>query len=103
MDRTDGKSFRNEITPATLFFRIREFEQMELEFSVNLIRFWNGLLMEALLHQLAEVSWYERRRYRVRDHDSEELSFYSRQPQILSICSVWLGRALGMLTVPIMI
>ena len=28
-----GKSFRNEITPGNFIFRIREFEQMELEFS----------------------------------------------------------------------
>ena len=27
-----GKSFRNEITPGNFTFRIREFEQMELEF-----------------------------------------------------------------------
>ena len=27
-----GKSFRNEITPGNFIFRIREFEQMELEF-----------------------------------------------------------------------
>ena len=27
-----GKSFRNEITPATFIFRVTEFEQMELEF-----------------------------------------------------------------------
>lgn len=30
-----GKSFRNEITPGNFTFRMREFEQMELEFSVN--------------------------------------------------------------------
>ena len=27
-----GKSFRNEITPGNFIFRVREFEQMELEF-----------------------------------------------------------------------
>ena len=27
-----GKSFRNEITPGKFIFRVREFEQMELEF-----------------------------------------------------------------------
>ncbi|MDR2526807.1 MAG: glycine--tRNA ligase [Rickettsiales bacterium] len=30
-----GKSFRNEITPKNFLFRVREFEQMELEFFVN--------------------------------------------------------------------
>mgnify|MGYP001496083243 CR=1 FL=1 len=30
-----GKSFRNEITPGKFIFRVREFEQMELEFFVH--------------------------------------------------------------------
>jgi len=30
-----GKSFRNEITPRNFIFRVREFEQMELEFFVD--------------------------------------------------------------------
>ncbi len=30
-----GKAFRNEITPGNFIFRLREFEQMELEFFVN--------------------------------------------------------------------
>ncbi len=30
-----GKSFRNEITPKNFLFRVREFEQMEMEFFVN--------------------------------------------------------------------
>tara|TARA_Y100000992_G_scaffold259407_1_gene193938 strand:- start:446 stop:1780 length:1335 start_codon:yes stop_codon:yes gene_type:complete len=30
-----GKAFRNEITPRNFIFRVREFEQMELEFFVN--------------------------------------------------------------------
>ena len=38
-----GKSFRNEITPGTLFSRTREFEQMELEFSASRVRTLNGL------------------------------------------------------------
>ena len=29
-----GKAFRNEITPRNFIFRVREFEQMELEFFV---------------------------------------------------------------------
>lgn len=38
-----GKSFRNEITPGNFTFRTREFEQMELGSSVNLVQIWNGL------------------------------------------------------------
>lgn len=30
-----GKAFRNEVTPRNFIFRVREFEQMELEFFVN--------------------------------------------------------------------
>ena len=30
-----GKAFRNEITPRNFIFRVREFEQMELEFFVE--------------------------------------------------------------------
>ena len=30
-----GKAFRNEITPRNFIFRVREFEQMELEFFVK--------------------------------------------------------------------
>lgn len=38
-----GKSFRNEITPGNFIFRIREFEQMELEFSASRAQTSNGL------------------------------------------------------------
>jgi glycyl-tRNA synthetase len=30
--RADRKAFRNEVTPGNLFFRTREFEQMEMEY-----------------------------------------------------------------------
>ena len=37
-----GKSFRNEITPGNFIFRIREFEQMELEFFCMPGEDWSG-------------------------------------------------------------
>ena len=37
-----GKSFRNEITPGNFTFRTREFEQMELDSSVNRTQTWSG-------------------------------------------------------------
>lgn len=40
-----GKSFRNEITPGKFIFRVREFEQMELEFSANRALTLNGLII----------------------------------------------------------
>jgi len=74
-----GKSFRNEITPGNFIFRTLEFEQMEMEFFVP---------------PAAADEWYrywieERRRWyttlgirdshlRVRPHDADELSHYSR-------------------------
>ena len=38
-----GKSFRNEITPGNFIFRVREFEQMELEFFCKPGTTLNGL------------------------------------------------------------
>ena len=74
-----GKSFRNEITPGNFIFRIREFEQMELEFfckpgtDLEWFSFWRGYCRDFLLNLgLAEES------LRLRDHDPEELFFYSK-------------------------
>ena len=76
-----GKSFRNEITPGNFIFRDRELEQMEMEFFV---------------HPSQEDEWFaywvaERHRWwtdalgiapdrlRLRPHETDELSHYSRQ------------------------
>ena len=46
-----GKSFRNEITPGNFLFRIREFEQMELEFfckpgtDMEWFKYWRAFCM----------------------------------------------------------
>ncbi len=74
-----GKSFRNEITPGNFLFRVREFEQMEMEFFVppddaeKWYRYW--------IEQ--RVDWYLRyglreSRLRVREHGADERSHYSR-------------------------
>ena len=45
-----GKSFRNEITPGNFIFRVREFEQMELEFfckpgeDLEWFEYWRAIL-----------------------------------------------------------
>ena len=74
-----GKSFRNEITPGNFIFRIREFEQMELEFfckpgtDLEWFSYWRGLCREWLLSLgLKEEN------LRLRDHEPEELSHYSK-------------------------
>jgi glycyl-tRNA synthetase len=74
-----GKSFRNEITPGNFLFRTREFEQMEMEFFVPPAEAdeWYGYWIDQ------RRSWYERygiraSRLRVRPHEADELSHYSR-------------------------
>ncbi len=74
-----GKSFRNEITPGNFIFRIREFEQMELEFfckpgtDLEWFDFWRSYCRDWLLNLgMDEES------LRLRDHDKDELCFYSK-------------------------
>lgn len=74
-----GKSFRNEITPGNFIFRIREFEQMELEFfckpntDLEWFSYWRSFCRDFLLSLgLKEEN------LRLRDHDPEELCFYSK-------------------------
>ena len=74
-----GKSFRNEITPGNFIFRVREFEQMELEFfckpdtDLEWFQYWRGYCKDFLLNLgLKEEN------LRLRDHDQEELCFYSK-------------------------
>ena len=74
-----GKSFRNEITPGNFIFRVREFEQMELEFfcvpdtDLEWFAYWRSFCRDWLISLgLKEEN------LRLRDHDPEELSFYSK-------------------------
>jgi len=74
-----GKSFRNEITPGNFIFRIREFEQMELEFfckpgtDLEWFDYWRSYCKKWLLDLgMDEDS------LRLRDHDKDELCFYSK-------------------------
>ena len=74
-----GKSFRNEITPGNFTFRTREFEQMELEFfckpdtDLEWFDYWKNFC----LNWLSSLGLKEDE-VRYRDHDKEELSFYSK-------------------------
>ena len=74
-----GKSFRNEITPGNFIFRIREFEQMELEFfckpgtDLEWFEYWRAYCRKWLL----ELGINEEH-LRLRDHDKDELCFYSK-------------------------
>ena len=74
-----GKSFRNEITPGNFIFRVREFEQMELEFfckpgtDLEWFEYWRGFCRD-WLYSLG----IKPENLRLRDHDPEELCFYSK-------------------------
>ena len=74
-----GKSFRNEITPGNFIFRVREFEQMELEFfckpntDLEWFDYWRSFCRDWLYSLNIKPE-----NLRLRDHDPEELSFYSK-------------------------
>jgi len=74
-----GKAFRNEITPGNSIFRVREFEQMELEYFV---RPTDGL--KWLEHWKQErLNWYvglgiRGEKLRLREHGKEELAHYAK-------------------------
>ena len=74
-----GKSFRNEITPGNFTFRTREFEQMELEFfcKPDTDLEWFDYWKKFCLNWLSSLGLKEDE-VRYRDHDKEELSFYSK-------------------------
>ncbi len=74
-----GKSFRNEITPGNFIFRVREFEQFELEFfckpgtDLDWYKYWKDNCMNFLL-SLGIC----KDNLQFRDHDPKELAFYSK-------------------------
>lgn len=85
-----GKSFRNEITPGNFIFRTREFEQMELEFfckpgtELEWFTYWRKYCMDFLLQLGVDES-----KLRYRDHDKEELSFYSNATTDIEFLFPW--------------
>ena len=74
-----GKSFRNEITPGKFIFRVREFEQMELEFfckpgtDLEWFDYWRSFCRDWLYSLNMKPE-----NLRLRDHSPEELCFYSK-------------------------
>jgi glycyl-tRNA synthetase len=76
-----GKSFRNEITPGNFIFRDREFEQMEMEFFVYPSQEdeWFGYWVAERLRWWTDVMGIAPDRLRLRPHEKDELSHYSRQ------------------------
>ena len=74
-----GKAFRNEITPRNFIFRVREFEQMELEFFVEpgMDDKWHKYWVES------RYNWWidqgiDKNRLELYDVQKDELSHYSK-------------------------
>lgn len=74
-----GKAFRNEITPKQFLFRMREFEQMELEWfckpetSDEFYAFWR----QKRLNFMYSIG-ITKENLRLREHAADELSHYSK-------------------------
>jgi glycyl-tRNA synthetase len=74
-----GKAFRNEITTGNFIFRMREFEQMEVEYFVR-----PGTDEQWFKHWVDErFNWYinlgiKRENLRLRQHAKDELAHYAR-------------------------
>jgi glycyl-tRNA synthetase len=75
-----GKSFRNEITPKQFLFRMREFEQMEIEWfctaesSYKYFDYW--CTTRLAFYSMIGIT---QNRIRLRAHEKSELSHYSSQ------------------------
>ena len=85
-----GKSFRNEITPGNFVFRMREFEQMELEFFVEpgTDEEWHQYWIDA------RMQWYldlgiKPEHLRVREHEPDELSHYAKRTVDIEYAFPW--------------
>jgi glycyl-tRNA synthetase len=76
-----GRSFRNEITPGNFIFRDRELEQMEMEFFVHPKDEdeWFAHWVEERHRWWTEVLGIDGERLRLRPHEADELSHYSKQ------------------------
>lgn len=77
-----GKAFRNEITPGNFTFRTREFEQMEIEYFFDPSQTdWQELYAKwkdwswSYVHETLGI---KAENLRLRDHESDELSHYSK-------------------------
>jgi glycyl-tRNA synthetase len=82
-----GKAFRNEITPGNFIFRVRELEQMEIEYFVNPHDRVDGRPADEHWHDrwIADCqAWYTRygldpAHVRLKEHAADELSHYSKR------------------------
>lgn len=76
-----GKAFRNEIVAGNFIFRLREFEQMEIEYFIHPNADWNQLFEDWLVKQeeFAMALGAKKEDLRRLEHDEEKLSHYSKK------------------------
>ena len=74
-----GRAFRNEITPGQMTFRMREFDQMEMEFfckpgdDLKWFTYWKQYCLD-----FVDSLGIKKENLRYRDHEQAELAFYSK-------------------------
>jgi glycyl-tRNA synthetase len=75
-----GRSFRNEISPGNFIFRLREFEQMEMEYFVRPgeDERWHRYWVEERLAWYVRALGVRRERLRLREHGPEEKAHYAK-------------------------
>ena len=75
-----GRAFRNEITPGNFIFRTLEFDLMEFEYFIH-EKDWQELFEYWLkeMHKWLDVIGIKKENTRVREHDKDELSHYSKR------------------------
>ncbi len=76
-----GKAFRNEIVAGNFIFRLREFEQMEIEYFISPDEKWQKLF-DSWLEQQQEFVFAlgaKKKDIKLREHSKEKLSHYSRK------------------------
>lgn len=85
-----GKSFRNEITPGNFIFRTREFEQMEIEFFIKPGEDdkWYEFYKDNC-KTFVEKLGLKDSNVRFRDHEPNELAFYSKATTDIEYLFPW--------------
>ena len=75
-----GKAFRNEITPGPFIFRMREFEQMEMQYFVDTksSHTWFSYWKDQRL-QFYQKLGFDSANIRFHDHSEKELAHYARR------------------------
>ncbi len=76
-----GKAFRNEIIAGNFIFRLREFEQMEIEYFIDPEEEWEGIFEDWMEKQenFIMALGVKKEDIRRREHPKEKLSHYSRK------------------------